>query len=155
MSAFRLPHRSWTLLATLLLAACSGGVSTQQSYEEGIDPSTGQPEESYSTNARLYGDKNEQRLEEAQALARAGQFPPAIETFESIAQDESVKTEVRSEALFSLGEAQGAVFNPNKNYETAIATLQRYLKLYPEGDNADEANDLIANYQKILEQYQD
>ena len=86
------------------------------------------------------------------ALARKREYATAIPTFEEMATDQKVKPEFREEALFSLGEAQGAVFNPNKNYELAVLTLKRFLTLYPDSDRVAEAQALIANYEQILEQ---
>jgi len=140
------------LSCCLALAACGASIGSQQNYTEGTDPATGDPEASYSTNAQIYGDADEKRLEEARALTRQRKYPEAVAIFEDLAGDSKVKDEFREGALFSLGEAQGAVFNPNKNYEAAILTLERFLSLYPDSERADEARTLITSYQQILEQ---
>jgi len=140
------------LSCSLALAACGASIGSQQSYTEGTDPATGNPEASYSTNAQIYGDADEKRLEGARAMTRQRNYPEAIAVFEDMAEDSKVKDEFREGALFSLGEAQGAIFNPNKNYEVAILTLERFLNLYPDSERADKARALITSYQQILEQ---
>ncbi len=140
------------LVICLGLAACGASVGSRQDYTEGVDPVTGEPNSNYSTEAKIYGDADEQRLESARAFARKREYATAIPTFEEMAADQRVKPKFREEALFSLGEAQGAVFNPHKNYELAVLTLKRFLTLYPDSDRADEARSLIANYEQILEQ---
>jgi len=138
--------------ASLGLVACGASIGTKQDYSEGVDPVTGEPSSNYSTDARIYGDADEQTLDAGRALARRRDYIEAIEIFEQLSKDPKVEEKYRSEALFSLGEAQGAIFNPNKNYESAILTLKRYLELYPDGDRSEEARTLISNYEQVLEQ---
>ena len=87
------------------LAACGASVGTQQDLREGVDPVTGEPNSSYSTEAKIYGDANEQELERGRALARKREYIEATQIFESMSKDAKIDEKWRSEALFSLGEA--------------------------------------------------
>ena len=66
--------------------------------------------------------------------------------------DASVDAELRQKALLSLGEAQGALLNPEKDYEAALETLRRFLQLYPESSLVDSAKRAMERIQSIQAQ---
>ena len=140
------------LALVVLIAGC--GVGASSSTTKTTTNVTGEDEESYSTDISFHGSGAEAQLEQANALARDRDFAGAMEIYRELHDDPEVDAEIREECLLRLGESQGAMFNPHKNYSLAIATLEEFLANYPESSFAGEAEESLERFESIEAQLQ-
>jgi hypothetical protein len=118
------------VLCLLVLAAavgCGKRATLNQTYTEGESP-MGEPEETYGADVSLKSPE-ESDLAKAEGLVREQKFDDAQRIFEDLV--ERAHGDVREEALYELGDLQGHLLNPNKDYQRAIVTLNRLLAEYP------------------------
>ena len=141
-------RRPWLVLAIgLVLLGCGKRATVDRTYDQGESP-LGDPEESYGTNIS-FSDDEDAELDRAKALVRDRRFADATRVLTHLTQ--TAGGDVRAEALLRLGEVQGSLMNPDKDYAAAVATLETLVNDYPRSEHRARAADAIERYRALLE----
>jgi outer membrane protein assembly factor BamD (BamD/ComL family) len=93
----------------------------------------------------LYDDKARVDLEEAKRLYKAQEYAKAEKIFEKIVKAKKLRQDVQEDAAFYYGECQRL----QGNYRDAEANLKVYIRAFPYGKYASQANERlfdIANF---------
>lgn len=135
-------------ICVLMLAVtvgCGKRATVNQTYSEGESP-LGDPEQTYGTDVSL-SSPGESDLARAEALAREQDFAGATRILERLCQHGD--RAVREEALYELGQLQGHLLNPDKDYTKAIATLNVLLADYPQSRFRLRARQVIERFESF------
>ena len=135
------------LLPALLLPACGGSTvvnersSTTMNYDA-------EEETTNSVDLSLTGG-DEGALEAAAKRVRDGDYQGAVALYRSVYANPTGDPDVRAEALFRMGSAQGNPLNPHRDYAAAVATLERFLEEFPDHRLVYEAREKITGYRLL------
>jgi outer membrane protein assembly factor BamD (BamD/ComL family) len=99
--------------------------------------------------ARIIGGQDTE-LYRAEGLLKERNYPEAITAYREIAKD-AASPERAANAQFSLASALAYYDNPQKDYALALQEFDQFLKLYPDDEKAQEAQQWSSLLRMIVE----
>lgn len=99
--------------------------------------------------ARIIGGQDTEQYR-ADSLLRERNYPEAITAYREIAK-ETASPERAANAQFSLASALAYYDNPQKDYALALQEFDQFLKLYPDSEKAQEAQQWRSLLRMIIE----
>jgi tetratricopeptide (TPR) repeat protein len=135
------------LPALLLVPAC--GKSTVVNESSSTTMNYDAEEESESSIGVSFAGDDEAALEAADKLVRNGDYQRAVDAYRRVYENGNRDEDVRAEALFRMGSAQGNPLNPQRDYAAAVDTLERFLGEFPDHRLQYEAREKITGYRLL------
>jgi outer membrane protein assembly factor BamD (BamD/ComL family) len=99
--------------------------------------------------ARIVGEQDTE-MYRAEDLLKERDYPEAISAYRQIAK-ESANPERAANAQFFLASALAYYDNPQKDYALALQEFDQFLKLYPDAEKAEEAQQWGSLLRMIIE----